>query len=72
MDGDGCLLARDPCLGVGEQLFYSWDGKANVGVSEATWAEGGTSFLRLTLGERRSRACAQFGGWIKMGWDAVL
>lgn len=52
---DVCLPSpKDPFLGVGEQLFSSWDGKANVEVSETIWAEEWTYLLCLGLSERRS------------------
>ena len=56
---DACLPSpKDPFVGVGEQLFFSWDGKANVEVSETTWAEGWTSFLHPALGERKAQELA--------------
>lgn len=66
---DVCLPSpRDPFLGVREQLFPSWDGKANVEVGETAWAEEWTSFLYLTLGERRSQELASdLGDGLKCG-----
>lgn len=60
---------KSPFLGVMEQLF-SWDGKANVGVSETAWPEGWTSFLHLSLGTRRSQELTvDLGDGLK--WDGL-
>lgn len=60
--------AQNPFLGIGEQLFSFWDGKANIEIGETTWAEGWTSFLYLALGERRSQKLAvDLGDGLK--WD---